>query len=81
MREGRGATRWWRIRSKSSQEGLAPGVYLVMLFTDGKGTNALRSVQLKAGDDRALELTLARAMQLASGSSTDERRRILTRMR
>ncbi len=51
-----------------------------MLFTDGKGTNVLRSVQLKAGDDRALELTLA-SVQLASGSLTDERRRILTRTR
>ena len=61
---------------KFSQEGLAPGAYLVMLFTDGKGTNVLRSVQLKSGDARALDLTLAPTVQVAGTSSTDERRRI-----
>ena len=66
---------------KFSQEGLAPGAYLVMLFTDGKGTNVLRSVQLQAGDDRGLDLTPAPSVQLASGSSTAERRRISGRTR
>ena len=61
---------------KFSQEGLAPGAYLVMLFTDGKGTNVLRSVQLKSGDARALDLTLAPTVQVADTSSMDERRRI-----
>ena len=61
---------------KFSQEGLAPGAYLVMLFTDGKGTNVLRSVELRDGDTRALDLTLAQPVQLATVSSTDERRRI-----
>ena len=61
---------------KFSQEGLAPGAYLVMLFTDGKGTDILRSVQLKAGDARALDLTLAPTVQMAGASSTDERRRM-----
>ena len=61
---------------KFSQEGLAPGAYLVMLFTGGKGTSVLRSVQLKAGDTRALDLELPPTMQLAGASSMDERRRI-----
>ena len=61
---------------KFSQEGLAPGAYLVMLFTDGKGTDVLRNVQLKAGDTRALDLTLAPTVQMAGASATDERRRI-----
>ncbi len=66
---------------KFSQEGLAPGAYLVMLFTDGKGTDILRSVQLKAGDARALDLTLAPTVQTAGASSTDERRRMRVSMR
>ena len=66
---------------KFSQEGLAPGAYLVMLFTDGKGTNVLRSVLLKAGDGQALDLAVAPTVQLAGGSSTDERHRISGRMR
>ncbi len=61
---------------KFSQEGLAPGAYLVMLFTDGKGTNVLRSVQLRPGDARAIDLTLTPTVQVAGTSSTDERRRI-----
>ena len=61
---------------KFSQEGLAPGAYLVMLFTDGKGTDMLRSVHLKGGDARVLDLTLAPTVQMAGTSSTDERRRI-----
>ncbi len=66
---------------KFSQEGLAPGAYLVMLFTDGKGTNVLRSVQLKAGDERGIDLALAPTVELAGTSSMDERRRISGRTR
>ena len=66
---------------KFSQEGLAPGAYLVMLFTDGKGTNLLRSVQLKAGDERAVDLVLTPTVELAGTSSTDERGRISGRTR
>jgi hypothetical protein len=35
---------------KFSQEGIAPGAYLVMLFTDGKGTDMLKQVTLTAGN-------------------------------
>ena len=66
---------------KFSQEGLAPGAYLVMLFTDGKGTNVLRSVQLRPGDTQAIDLTLSPTVQVAVTSSTDERRRILGQTR
>ncbi len=61
---------------KFSQEGLAPGAYLVMLFTDGKGTDILRSIQLRAGDARALDLTLTPTVQMAGTSLMDERRRM-----
>ena len=60
---------------KFSQEGLAPGAYLVMLFTDGKGTNVLRSVQLNDGETRALDLALTPTVQLAGASLMDERHR------
>ncbi len=40
---------------KFSQEGIAPGAYLVMLFTDGKAANILQSVSLKPGDATVLE--------------------------
>lgn len=43
---------------KFSQDGIAPGAYLVMLFTDGKGTNILQSVSLKAGDAPVLEFSM-----------------------
>ena len=66
---------------KFSQEGLAPGAYLVMLFTDGKGTNVLRSVQLKPGDARTIDLTLTPTVQVAGASSMDERRKISGQMR
>ncbi len=61
---------------KFSQEGLAPGAYLVMLFTDGKGTNVLRNVQLNDGQTQALNLALTPTVQLAGALSMDERRRI-----
>lgn len=41
---------------KFSQEGIAPGAYLVMLFTDGKAENILQSVLLKPGDTSVLEV-------------------------
>ena len=41
---------------KFSQEGIAPGAYLVMLFTDGKGTDVLERILLKPGDDTTLRL-------------------------
>ncbi len=54
---------------KFSQEGIAPGAYLVMLFTGGKGTNLLQSVSLKAGDARVLELSMgSRPGVLVAGS-------------
>ncbi len=40
---------------KFSQEGIAPGAYLVMLFTDGKAEKILQSVSLTAGTDTVLE--------------------------
>ena len=40
---------------KFSQEGIAPGAYLVMLFTDGKAENILQSVSLRPGTDTVLE--------------------------
>ena len=65
---------------KFGQEGLAPGAYLVMLFTDGKGTDILRSVQLKAGDTQMVDLKLGSPVQMAgnSGLSMDARRRTPT---
>ncbi len=54
---------------KFSQEGIAPGAYLVMLFTDGKGTNLLQSVSLKAGDAPVLEFRVgSRPGVLVAGS-------------
>lgn len=66
---------------KFSQEGLAPGAYLVMLFTEGKGTNVLRNVQLKAGEARAIDLILAPTVQLVGTLSTDEKHRISAQTR
>jgi len=43
---------------KFSQEGIAPGAYLVMLFTDGKAANILQSVSLKAGDSIELDFDM-----------------------
>ncbi len=40
---------------KFSQEGIAPGAYLVMLFTDGKAEKILQSVSLAPGTDTVLE--------------------------
>ena len=41
---------------KFSQEGVAPGAYLVMVFTGGKGTDVLKRVQLRPGE--VADLTL-----------------------
>lgn len=41
---------------KFSQEGVAPGAYLVMVFTGGKGTDVLRRVQLHPGESAQLTL-------------------------
>ena len=49
---------------KFSQEGIAPGAYLVMLFTDGKAANILQSVSLKAGDAPVLEFSMGSRPQL-----------------
>ena len=43
---------------KFSQEGIAPGAYLVMLFTDGKAATILQSVSLKPGDAPVLEFSV-----------------------
>ena len=50
---------------KYSQEGIAPGAYLVMLFTDGKGTAVSKNVLLKGGDRSVINLVLRPAMQMA----------------
>ena len=56
---------------KFRQEGIAPGAYLVMLFTDGKGTDVLRQVLLKPGEVTVLELQSAsRELQVAGATST-----------
>ena len=53
---------------KYSQEGIAPGAYLVMLFTDGKGTSVSRSVYLKAGGSSVINLDLKPQLQVAGTS-------------
>jgi len=54
---------------KFSQEGIAPGAYLVMLFTDGKGTKLLQGVSLKAGDAGVLQFSMgSRPEVLVAGS-------------
>lgn len=57
---------------KFSQEGIAPGAYLVMLFTDGKAANILRSVSLKAGDVTELDFDLGaqQPVQVATSATT-----------
>ncbi len=54
---------------KFSQEGIAPGAYLVMLFTDGKAANILRSVSLRAGDASVLEVSTGSQPQLQVAGS------------
>ena len=62
---------------KFSQEGIAPGAYLVMLFTDGKGTDLLKRVVLRPGE--AAVLTLSAGMQelqiagISSGTAAKRR--------
>lgn len=53
---------------KYSQEGIAPGAYLVMLFTDGKGTSILKSVSLKAGDRSVVNFDMRPTLQVAGAS-------------
>lgn len=57
---------------KFSQEGIAPGAYLVMLFTDGKAANILQSVSLKAGDAPVLELSMVSKPQVQVAGSGGE---------
>ena len=71
---------------KFSQEGIAPGAYLVMLFTDGKAANILQHVFLKAGDAAVLEFSVRPTPQLqvagaASTSLMADRRRTSTQTR
>lgn len=51
---------------KYSQEGIAPGAYLVMLFTDGKGTSVSKSVFLKAGASSVINFDLKPQLQASS---------------
>ena len=82
------AGRTWRYTlmgdslGKFSQEGLAPGAYLVMLFTDGRATDVLRRVQLTPGGTQQLDLSLGSAtLQVAGAASMPARPRasVLTR--
>ena len=43
---------------KFSQEGLAPGAYLVMLFPGGQASSILRRIELQAGAVQQLDLHL-----------------------
>ena len=55
---------------KFRQEGIAPGAYLVMLFTDGKGTDVLERISLRPGDDTVLRLmTGSHEVQVAETTS------------
>ena len=63
---------------KFSQEGIAPGAYLVMVFTDGKGTDILKHISLKPGEVAVLELTTGgqeRTIEVATSSSSMPARR------
>ncbi len=71
---------------KFSQEGIAPGAYLVMLFTDGKAAELLQSVSLKAGDDTVLAFSVGSKPQVqvaGSGNTLSmvDRRRTLAQTR
>ncbi len=71
---------------KFSQEGIAPGAYLVMLFTDGKVANVLQHISLKAGDAVVLDFSVGPTPQLqvagaANTSLMADRRRISTQTR
>ena len=54
---------------KFSQEGIAPGAYLVMLFTGGKAVNLLQSVSLKPGAATTLEFSTGPQPQLQVAGS------------
>ena len=54
---------------KFSQEGIAPGAYLVMLFTDGKSASVLRSVSLRAGEATELDFNLGTQELVRVGTS------------
>ncbi len=56
---------------KFSQEGLAPGAYLVMLFTDGKGSTVLQHLVLKAGEGTELDFKVrsGAAVQMAGNDA------------
>ena len=56
---------------KYSQEGIAPGAYLVMLFTDGKGTSVLKNISLRAGDDSVVNFTVTTPVQIAGASGSE----------
>lgn len=71
---------------KFSQEGIAPGAYLVMLFTDGKAAQLLQSVSLKAGDATVLEFSTGsspRVQVLGTGGNLSmvDRRKTSTQTR
>ncbi len=55
---------------KFSQEGIAPGAYLVMLFTDGKGTDVLERILLKPGDDTTLRLRMGSHEELVAETTS-----------
>lgn len=73
-----GSARTWRYTligdrvGKFSQEGIAPGAYLVMLSTDGKFANILQSVSLKEGDTTVIDFVTGSSQQVkvtTSGST------------
>ena len=57
---------------KFSQEGLAPGAYLVMLFTGGRGSTVLLNVTLRAGEAREITLGMNSGLppQVAGNEAT-----------
>ena len=63
---------------KFSQEGVAPGAYLVMVFTGGKGTSVLRRVLLKPGE--AVELTLSTSAVESQLAITESRTSISSKV-
>lgn len=68
---------------KFSQEGIAPGAYLVMVFTDGRGTDVLQRVSLKPGEPAALTLSTSsrdpRLVEIASSMPVNRRASTRTR--
>ncbi len=54
---------------KFSQEGIAPGAYLVMLSTDGKAASILQNVSLKPGDATVLDFNVGSRPQVQVAGS------------